>query len=144
MGGSKDLEYLLQSAGPALDAEHYVFVCMSATYGDHAQWRPIASFAEDEGLTLVIREATADLQGLEYDGVFRRITLEVHSSLEAVGLTAKFAERLAMHNISANVFAGFYHDHIFVPAGDADRAMSALSSLNDRAGDRPSRPHHGP
>ena len=137
MGGSKDLEHLLKSASPTLDAERYVFISTPSTYGDHAEWRPIASFAEAEGLTLVIRQATADSQALEYEGVFRRITLEVHSSLEAVGLTARFAERLAVHDISANVFAGFYHDHIFVPAADADRAMSALSTLNVRAGDTP-------
>lgn len=131
MSGSKDLEHLLRCASPTLDAERYVFVSMPSSYGDHAEWQPIASFAEREGLTLVIREATADANGLVYEGVFRRITLEVHSSLEAVGLTARFAERLARREISANVFAGFYHDHIFVPAIDADRAMGALATLAD-------------
>ena len=132
MGGSKDLDYLLSEASPVLDPEQYVFVCRPATYGDHADWQPIASFSESEGLTLVLRQEIADAHAQSYDGVFKKITLEVHSSLSAVGLTAKVAERLAANNISANVFAAFYHDHIFVPVADADRAMSALAALAEQ------------
>ena len=62
----------------------------------------------------------------------RQITLTIHSSLEAVGLTGAFATELARHGISANVVAGFYHDHIFVGAADADRAMAALTDLAAR------------
>lgn len=129
MAGSEDLDYLLKETNPVLDPEYYVFVCRHAEYGDHSGWQPIASFTEDEGLTLVIKQSVADTHDLYYDGVFSKITLQVHSSLTAVGLTARFAERLAAHNISANVFAGFYHDHIFVPLADAERAMSVLGKL---------------
>jgi len=129
MGGFEDLNYLLREAKPALDPEQYVFVSRQATYGDHAEWQPIATFAETEGVTFVLRQGIADAHELPYDGVFKRITLEVHSSLTAVGLTAKVAEQLAIENISANVFAAFYHDHIFVPLVDSDRAMSALEAL---------------
>ena len=129
MSGSKDLDFLLREASPVLDPDRYVFVCRSAKYGDHAEWQPVASFAESEGLTLVIRQEIADANALSYEGVFKKITLAVHSSLSAVGLTAKFAQRLAESDISANVFAAFYHDHIFVPLSDADRAMSALATL---------------
>ena len=132
MPGSRDLEYLLKEANPTLDAEDYVFVCVAGTYGDYAEWQPIASFSEAEGLTLVIRQHVAEANSLAYDGVFKRITLQVHSSLEAVGLTARFAECLAADNISANVCAGYYHDHIFVPATDAQRALTALTRLADR------------
>ncbi len=131
MGGSKDLDFLLKEASPILDPDQYVFVCRPAVYGAHADWQPIASFTEEEGLTLVLRQALADTHGLTYDGVFKRITLQVHSSLNAVGLTSRFAERLAANNISANVFAGFYHDHIFVGLSDGDRAMLALAALAD-------------
>ena len=129
MAGSKYLDFLLREASPVLDSDRYVFVCRSAKYGDHAEWQPVASFAESEGLTLVIRQEIADANALSYEGVFKKITLAVHSSLSAVGLTAKFAQRLAESDISANVFAAFYHDHIFVPLSDADRAMSALATL---------------
>ncbi|MFK8030009.1 MAG: ACT domain-containing protein [Gammaproteobacteria bacterium] len=129
MSGSTDLDYLLREARPVLDPEKYVFVCQPATYGDHADWQPIASFAEREGLTLVLRQEVADAQTLSYDGVFQKITLQVHSSLSAVGLTAKFSGRLAANTISANVISGFYHDHIFVALADAEKALAVLSRL---------------
>ena len=124
-----DLDHLLKQARPVLDANNYVFVSVPATYGDHADWQPIASFTEDEGLTLVVRLEVADGNDLHYDGVFRRIAFQVNSSLAAVGFTAAFTERLAAAGISANVFAGFHHDHVFVPSADAERAMAALSTL---------------
>lgn len=69
--------------------------------------------------------------GLVYDkeAVFSMITLTVHSSLLAVGLTAAIARVLGGEGVSCNVVAGFYHDHIFVPVGDAGRAMRALERL---------------
>nr|WP_229854702.1 ACT domain-containing protein [Thalassotalea marina] len=54
----------------------------------------------------------------------------MHSSLHAVGLTAAIANKLKEHNISANVIAGFYHDHIFVPTVDAINALTALNEFN--------------
>jgi len=90
---------------------------------------PIAAFVESEGLTLVVPRTSAQNHKLDFDGVFKCITLQVHSSLDAVGLTAVFATTLTEHGISANVIAGFYHDHIFVATQDADQAMSALRKL---------------
>lgn len=132
MGGATDLDYLLAQARPILDPQEYVFVSLPAIYGDLADWDPIASFSESEGLTLVIRQKIAEIHELAYDEVFKRITLRVHSSLSAVGLTAAFSARLAENDISANVFAGFYHDHIFVQMADAEKAMSVLATLAER------------
>ena len=53
----------------------------------------------------------------------------VHSSLEAVGLTAAFALALAQQNISCNVIAGYYHDHIFVSDDDVQQALVILNNL---------------
>ncbi len=131
MSGSKDLDYLLSEANPVLDPDSYVFLTLPGSYGDHSEWQPIATFAEEEGLTLVVRQSVADAHHQNYQGVFKRITLQVHSSLDAVGLTARFSERLATAGISANVFAGYYHDHIFVAASDGDRAVSVLSKLTE-------------
>ena len=70
---------------------------------------------------------------LEYEQVFCCITLQVHSSLEAVGLTAVFSTRLAERGISANVVAGYYHDHIFVQSDYAETALDALRKLSQEA-----------
>ncbi|WP_260563531.1 ACT domain-containing protein [Alteromonas sp. KS69] len=57
------------------------------------------------------------------------MTCNVHSSLDAVGMTAVMSAALTQANISANVVAGYYHDHIFVPAGRADEAIAVLFEL---------------
>ena len=64
-------------------------------------------------------------------GLFRCISLQVHSSLESVGLTAVVAGKLAVYDISVNMIAGYYHDHLFVPAAQADTAFGLLNNLNN-------------
>ena len=109
---------------------------------------PIATFMEKEGLTLVVshedflllREMNgrydADITGkLKVDaapGTYARITLEVHSSLEAVGLTAAVSTALAEAGLSANVIAGYFHDHLFVQAESALPAMAALTAVSSK------------
>jgi hypothetical protein len=82
-------------------------------------------------MTLIAPMADLAKAGLAAQGPFARITLTIHSALQAVGLTAAVAGALAAEGISANVVAGFYHDHIFLPASDAHRAMAALRRLTD-------------
>ena len=91
-------------------------------------------FREAEGVTLIVRHAKAQSSQLaaqvtDMAGPFACITCQVHSSLEAVGLTAAMAQALTRHNISANVVAGFYHDHLFVAAREATRACEVLAGL---------------
>jgi hypothetical protein len=71
----------------------------------------------------------AEQAGLSFDYVAAWITLNVHSALEAVGLTAAFATALGQAGISCNVIAGYYHDHLFVGQADAERAMQVLRDL---------------
>jgi hypothetical protein len=131
MPGEDDLDKLLSRLSPALSPEHYVFVTFdNARYGAHAELEPIASFREREGLTLVLSKAKADESGLAYESEFRCITLNVHSRLDAVGLTAAVSRRLADLGISANVIAGYFHDHIFVPHERAQAALTALQQLS--------------
>ncbi len=73
-----------------------------------------AIIIEDEGVTNIMK--LQDAEGLSYIGRSRWITLQLHSSLAAVGLTAAFSRALSDHYISCNVLAGFYHDHILVPS----------------------------
>jgi len=127
VAGEKDLEKLLGSMSPMLVDGEFVFCTLkNSRYGDYADARPIASFEEAEGLTLVLPRESADSFDLSYDGIFRCITLGVHSSLEAVGLTAAVATKLADHGIAANVIAGYFHDHIFVQADLAKQAFGLL------------------
>ena len=89
MSGETNLGILLRSMAPALQAGEYVFCTIpGANYGDHAELAPVASYREREGLTLVVPRENADAKGIDYGSVFRAITLNVYSSLDAVGLTA--------------------------------------------------------
>jgi hypothetical protein len=127
LAGEKNLGKLLGSMSPVLVKGEYVFCTLkNSKYGDYADARPIASFEEAEGLTLVLPKQAADSFGLSYDGIFRCITLGVHSSLEAVGLTAAVAGKLANHGIAANMIAAYFHDHVFVQANLAEQAIGLL------------------
>lgn len=119
MAGITDLQRLLQSMSPQLVEGEYVFCTVDGPLTDYLHLDPIATFREQEGLTLVLKAQHAEKAGLNTNSHFCLITLTVHSSLEAVGLTAAFANKLASYGISANVIAGYYHDHIFVPKGKA-------------------------
>ena len=133
MSGEKDLRAMLQGMSAVLNAGEFVFCSFpDSTYGDHPQMEPVASVIEPEGLTLVLPRSQADEHGIHYDAVFKCITLMLHSSLEGVGLTAAVSTRLAAVGISANMIAGFYHDHVYVPEADA---LQAVQSIRDLAAD---------
>ncbi|WP_333913344.1 ACT domain-containing protein [Vibrio coralliirubri] len=130
MAAITDLDLLLKSMSPELIDGNYVFCTVDGALADYVQLNPISTFCEKEGLTLVLEEDVATKAQLDFDAVFSLITLSVHSSLEAVGLTAAFATKLGSYGISANVVAGYYHDHIFVQKDKAEAAMSALKELS--------------
>ena len=93
---------------------------MKGQLAEYLSLAPIATFLEAERLTLVLAKDKANEACLHYEGVFRQITLTVHSSLEAVGLTAAVSTKLTSKGISANVIAAYYHDHIFVSDDKAE------------------------
>jgi len=130
MNAEKNLDKLLRDMSPELLPGEFIFCSFeNSRYGDHANLQPVACFIEDEGLTLVVPREMADEHALRYESVFSCITLKVHSDLEAVGLTAAFATKLAQQGISANVIAGYFHDHIFVQRELAQKALAALEEL---------------
>lgn len=90
-----------------------------------------AVLAEPEGTTVVATLAEAERRGWPCDFRAAWLTIEVHSSLEAVGLTAAMSRVLTEQGIPCNVLAGFYHDHLLVPVEQADDAISALESLRN-------------
>ena len=131
----KDLQELIRNMDPELTGTELIFASFPGTrYGDLESLQPISMVLEEEGMTLVLEKSLAERAGIEYDGVFRQIVLRVHSPLEAVGLTAVVANAFAVAGISANVIAGHYHDHVFVPSSRAEEALSILQSLAAQTG----------
>jgi hypothetical protein len=132
MTGETDLVKLLKTMQPELSEREYVFCSVTTGMAAAAELNPWAVITEDEGLTVILEAAGAAEKRMPYDSVYKRITLHVHSSLNAVGLTAAVAAELASRGISANVVAGYYHDHLFVQAEHAEKALSALRDLSAR------------
>ncbi|CAM3826790.1 ACT domain-containing protein [Vibrio aquimaris] len=130
MSGITDLDQLLLSMQPKLSDGEFVFCTVKDDLQNYTKVKPLASFIEAEGLTLVLEKDMAEKSGIDFEGIYRQITLTVHSSLEAVGLTAAVSTKLASKGISANVIAAYYHDHIFVPASKANAALAALMELS--------------
>lgn len=128
MPAEPNLPTLLHEMRPILHPGEYVFCTISdKNLVNNVDF--IGLFQETEGWTVVLAREVADELGLQYSFVAAWITLTVHSALEAVGLTAAFATALAEVNISCNVVAGFYHDHLFVPVEQAELAMERLGDL---------------
>lgn len=130
MSGEKNIAVLIQGMTPKLNSGEYVF-CTVADVSSINRSDIICEFKEAEGVTVILERNKAEALKLKYEYVSAWITLQIHSSLEAVGLTALFSTELAKHDISCNVIAGYYHDHIFVDVKDADKAIQALVSLAD-------------
>ncbi len=127
MAGMTDLQQMLATLEPEVREGEYVYV--TDTGGSSAALEPEALIHEDEGRTLVLRREVADEAGLAYEFVGSWITLSVHSSLDAVGLTAAFSTALAHAGIGCNVLAGRYHDHILVPHSQREDAVAVLREL---------------
>ncbi len=129
MAGERDIKKLLKNMTPTLCKQEYVFVTTNKKIAEVIALNPLCTFMEEEGLTLIVEKDIAISNGLKFEGVFKKITLKIHSSLEAVGLTAAVATQLKDYNISANVVAAYYHDHIFVQSSLSEKALNCLNEL---------------
>ncbi|MEJ3654552.1 ACT domain-containing protein [Actinomycetes bacterium KLBMP 9759] len=134
MTGSTDLRELISGLAPQLREGVHVFA--SVPRGTRLQVEPVATFEEDEGRTLVLREDDAVAAGITGEYRCAWITLTVSSSLAAVGLLARVTGALAAHGISVNPVSGFHHDHLFVPYELAADAMRVLEQLRSGNGSR--------
>jgi hypothetical protein len=130
MSGERDLARLLGSMRPELRPEIMVFATVPFAAGLPRGIEPAMVFRESEGWTLILGEDAARKAGLASIFRCRMITLNVHSSLEALGFIAAIATRLAEAGMGVNPVAGFYHDHLFVPADQAEKAMDLLRALS--------------
>ena len=125
MAGLTNLHEILGALRPSVRQGSFVYVTLPTP----PEVEAYARIVEDEGITLVVDQSTADEHGWEYEGVFAWITLQVHTSLTSVGITAAVSTALARVGISCNVLAGFYHDHLLVPAEAVDEAIEVLGGL---------------
>lgn len=124
-----DLDTLLRHMQPSLASGRYAFCCLpDGVVLDPAQL--VASIREAEGLSVVVPEQVAVDLGLPVAFLASWITLNVHSDLAAVGLTAAFSQALGQAGVACNVVAGVHHDHVFVPVEMAQRAMAVLQALS--------------
>ncbi|MDF0729551.1 ACT domain-containing protein [Pseudomonas entomophila] len=128
MPGETSLTQLLSGMRPSLNEGEYVF-CSVPDLAVLQGEAPLGSFREPQGLTVILERIKAEALGLAYSYTAAWITVTIHSSLEAVGLTAAFATALGNASISCNVVAAYYHDHIFVATQDAHKAMAVLQGL---------------
>ena len=129
MSGVTDLDELLRSMRPVFVPGAFVFVGAEAALPDLAAH---AMVREAEGVSYVVERSVADAHSLPYDFVAAWITLQVHSDLAAVGLTAAVSAALTEVGISANVIAGRFHDHLLVPRDRVGDAMAVLDGLTHR------------
>ncbi|HHU38721.1 MAG TPA: ACT domain-containing protein [Propionibacterium sp.] len=125
MAGLTNLHEILGALRPSVRQGSFVYVTLPTPPEVEAH----ARIVEDEGVTVVLDQGVADDQGYEYEEVFGWITLQAHTSLSSVGVTAAVATALARVGISCNVLAGYYHDHLLVPVESVDEAVEVLGGL---------------
>jgi hypothetical protein len=129
MPGETNLQKLLGSMSPELLPGVYVFATLPSGTPQPANLNPVMIFREREGDTLILLEEEARAAGLSSAFRSRMITLNIHSSLEAVGFLAAITTRLAAAGMGVNPVSAFYHDHLFVPADRADEAIAIHKAI---------------
>ena len=129
MTGETDLHSLIVSLQPELHEGTFVFATVNPGDDIPVALRPLMTFREAEGLTLIVRQDEAREAGLAAEFPCRWITLNVHSSLSAVGFLAAITDRLAGAGISVNAVSAVHHDHLFVPEEQASEAMEILATM---------------
>ena len=130
MNGEKKLEILLKAMRPKHNVGEFVF-CEVENLEKIKLNEIVMSFREEESITIITKKEIADKLNLKYSFIASWITLTIHSSLEAVGLTAAFSKALSENGISCNVVAAFYHDHIFVNRKDTEKAIEILNKFSE-------------
>ncbi|KAF2173291.1 hypothetical protein M409DRAFT_17233 [Zasmidium cellare ATCC 36951] len=137
--GQTSLTALIRSMSPTPDPTNTTYVFAHLPHSQTSQLHSLLThpstpikmlFHEPEAWTLILPQTTAESEGLEYTFPCKLITLNVHSSLEAVGFLARVTTRLAEKvGTGVNPVSGFYHDHLFVPEGLEGRVVEELKAM---------------
>lgn len=130
---TRDSTGMLAGMTPSLKDGEFVFCSIAREGVDWQSLRPLGLFHEAEATTLILNRATAEQNGFDTSLPMRQITLEVHSALDGVGLTAAVASALSDAGIPCNVVAAFHHDHLFVPTDMAETALQVLLDVQARS-----------
>lgn len=128
MTGETNLDKLISSLSAVLVEGVFVFVTIPPNQ-QMPKVRCRMMFEEAEGTTLILLKSDAETHNLPYEFPCRMITLNIHSSLEAVGFMARIASELAKDDMGVNPVSGFYHDHLFVPDGRENDALRILRKM---------------
>lgn len=128
--GEINLKTLLASMQPALHASPFIFCTLSRDDYANLSFEPLCTFCEQEGNTVIATQQQAMDNGLAFDMLWACITLNVHSSLTAVGFLAAITAKLAEAGISVNAVSAYYHDHLFIPWECKNQVMEILAELS--------------
>ena len=87
-GGEMELASLLRGMTPVLNPDVLVFLHLTSADNQPAEIRDksVFTFREREGNTYVVDKEVVERLGYQYEFPCRRVTLNIHSSLQAVGL----------------------------------------------------------
>jgi hypothetical protein len=130
----QDAAAMIAGMNPVLQLGEFAFCSVDDDdVAEAARVYALATFREDEGLSLLLPVEAAKSFGFATELPMRQITLLVYSSLEGIGLTAAVATALTAEGIPSNVVAATLHDHVFVPAAMAERAVETLVRLQTAA-----------
>ena len=125
---------MVAGMAPVLEAGRYLFTALEFWPSAQEAAQLLGVFREDEGLSAYRRlgpEESPPPGGV----AMVKITLQVYSDLEGVGLTAAVATALAEEGIPCNVVAALHHDHLFVPETQGPAALRCLEALARAAKD---------
>ena len=133
--GETSLSTLLSTLEPILHDPTYFFLTLPSSTPIPSTLQPLMTFRESEGTTLILTEPEVQEHNLKSQAIFpcKMITLNVHSSLEAVGFLAVVATALKKRGMGVNPVAGYYHDHLFIPVGMEADAVKVLEELRKEA-----------
>ena len=130
MAGETNLAKMLESLTVTVRPDPYVLVALPGDVTPPPIGEGVAAVIQEaEGPTVIATMSRAAHEEWPHDFVASWLTLDIHSALEAVGLTATFSRQLGRAGIPCNVIAGFRHDHILVPIDRVDDAIAALAEL---------------
>jgi uncharacterized protein len=127
--GEKDLQTLLRTIQPTIIEGNWAFATVPKGKPVPPGLNPLMTYREPEGVTLLLDEQELARSGLPHAFFCRGISLNVSSSLYAIGFLAAVSEVLAKAAMSINIVSAYHRDYIFVPSGRAEEAVALLKKL---------------